>query len=391
MIVMKDVSNVVIKGLNIGISRGNAVTMTGGEGNLIADCTISKMGANAVTISGGVGHGVENCTIYDTGSGGISLSGGSRQTLTPANHFAANNHIYNFARIAKTYTPAINISGVGNKASFNKIHNGPHAAIIFGGNDHTIEYNEIFDVIKEAQDMGVIYAGRDLTARGTVIRHNFIHSVKGVEGGHSDLIYGVYFDDMFSGTTVFGNVFYDLPSGVHVNGGRNNIMDNNIFINISNRPIMISTTGFMEMCEPHWKNSGYGLKADPSRDDVERQGGTPMPWKTAPYKKYPNLANILEDEPMHPKYNSASRNVLVNCRDIQIWLRGKVDFGEERVRGYSRIEDNFLSDTDPGFVDAANMNFALKADSVVYEKIQGFEPIPFEKIGLKDNIVKKKD
>lgn len=381
MIAMNDVSHVIIRGLNFGISRGNAVTITGGANNLVVECGISKMGGNAVTINGGIGHGVENCTIYDMGSGGILLAGGSRETLAPANHFARNNHIYNFARIAKTYNPAIGISGVGNKASFNKIHNGPHAAIIFSGNDHTIEYNELFDVIRESQDMGAIYSGRDLIARGTVIRHNFIHSIKGVEGGHSDLIYGIYFDDMFSGTTVFGNVFYDLPTGIHVNGGRDNIIDNNIFINIANRPIILSTTGFMEMCEPHWKNTGYGLKSDPNREDVEAQGGPPVPWNTAPYKKYANLANILEDEPMHPKYNSASRNVLVNSRDVQIWLRGNVDFGEERVREYSRIEDNFLAAEDVGFIDASKMNFGLKADSIVYEKIPDFEPIPFELIG----------
>ena len=138
----------------------------------------------------------------------------------------------------------------------------------------------------------------------------------------------------------------------------------------------------MEMCEPHWENTGYGLKSDPNREDVKAQGGPPVPWNTAPYKKYPNLANILEDEPRHPKYNSASRNVLVNSRDVQIWLRGNVDFGEERVREYSRIEDNFLAADEPGFIDASKMNFGLKADSIVYKKIPDFEPIPFELIGL---------
>jgi len=31
------------------------------------------------------------------------------------------------------------LSGVGNRASHNLIHDAPHAAILFGGNDHRIE------------------------------------------------------------------------------------------------------------------------------------------------------------------------------------------------------------------------------------------------------------
>ncbi len=375
MISMIDVSNVNIKGLDMSISRGNAITISGGSNNIISHCKIGRMASNAVSINEGIGHGVVSSIIYDMGAGGIFMVGGDRVTLTPGEHYAENNHIYNFARIAKTYRPAISIGGVGNRISFNKIHDGPHAGIIFGGNDHVIEYNEIFDVVKESQDMGAIYGGRNLTARGNVFRYNFIHSITGVEGGHSDLIYGIYFDDMISGSEVVGNIFYDVPSGVHVNGGRDNIMDNNIFINIANRPIMISTSGFMDLFAPHWENSGYGLKADP-------YGGPMVPWDKEPYTKYPNMTNIMEDEPKHPKYNSVSRNVFYNSKDLQIWLRGNLDFGEDRVREYSTIDDNFLTNTDPGFVDADNMNFGLKEDSEVYSKIPGFERIPFDKIGL---------
>ena len=35
----------------------------------------------------------------------------------------------------------------------------------------------------------------------------------------------------------------------------------------------------------------------------------------------------------------------------------------------------------PGFIDAAGMNFGLKDDAVVYERIPGFQRIPFDKIG----------
>ena len=44
--------------------------------------------------------------------------------------------------------------------------------------------------------------------------------------------------------------------------------------------------------------------------------------------------------------------------------------------------DNMVTAADPGFVDVANGNLAIKPDSEVFTKIPGFQPIPFEKIGL---------
>ena len=38
---------------------------------------------------------------------------------------------------------------------------------------------------------------------------------------------------------------------------------------------------------------------------------------------------------------------------------------------------------DPGFVDPENMDFRLKTDSLVFEKIPEFKQIPFEKTGLR--------
>ncbi|MFI4911235.1 MAG: right-handed parallel beta-helix repeat-containing protein [Sedimentisphaeraceae bacterium JB056] len=381
MIEMKDVHNVTVKGIDISVSRSSAFVIKDGGNCLVSDCMVSKVGGTAISTSGGKAHGVKNCVVFDVAASGISVSGGDRHTLSPAGHYVENCHIHSFGRMAKTYNPAISISGVGNRAVHNEIHNGPHAGLIFGGNDHIIAYNEIYDVVNESQDMGAIYCGRDLTGRGNVIKHNFIHDVKGVEGGHPNLIHGIYFDDMYSGCYVIGNVFSNMPTGVLVNGGRDHTIDNNIFVNISNKPVILATSGFMSWSAKHWKNHAYGLNSDPRRADVESQGGSAVPWDRAPYDKYPHMTNIREDEPKHPKYNSVAKNVFYNSPDMYIWIRGEIDFGEEMVRGYSNIRDNFLAQNDPGFEDAEDMAFSLKSDSVVYQKISGFEPIPFDTIG----------
>ena len=48
---------------------------------------------------------------------------------------------------------------------------------------------------------------------------------------------------------------------------------------------------------------------------------------------------------------------------------------------YMVIEDNYVTKEDPGFVDAANMSFQLRDDSIVYKQIPGFQKIPFADIG----------
>jgi len=90
-----------------------------------------------------VKHGVVGCDIYHTGQGGIRLEGGDRKTLTPAGHYADNNHIHHTSRWDPVYQQAIALRGVGNRATHNLIDNVPHIAIGFADNDMTIEYNEI--------------------------------------------------------------------------------------------------------------------------------------------------------------------------------------------------------------------------------------------------------
>ena len=112
-------------------------------------------------------HGVAGCDIYETGDGGIALTGGDRKTLTPGGLLADNNHIHHYSRWNRIYQPAIALNGVGNRATHNLIHDAPHMAIVFGGNDTRIEFNEIHSVCYESNDAGAIYAGRNWTMRGT--------------------------------------------------------------------------------------------------------------------------------------------------------------------------------------------------------------------------------
>jgi len=224
---LTDVSHVVVQGIIFEASRGNAVVMKRCSNTKIIACVLRNLGSVAARIELGRSNGVVACDIYGTGSGGIVLRGGDRKLLKPGGHFAENNHIHHYGRWNRMYTPAIAIGGAGNRAAHNLIHDAPHMAVSFGGNDHLIEFNEIHNVCLESNDAGAIYAGRDWTMRGTVIRHNYLHDITGFRGRGC---VGVYLDDMFCGTKIYGNVFYRVTRAAFIGGGRDCVVENNIFV-----------------------------------------------------------------------------------------------------------------------------------------------------------------
>ena len=355
LITVKDAAWITFHGLTLESTRSTAATIEGGDHVRIAGCVIRNTGSWAVRIDGGDHHGVIGCDIHQTGEGGVILNGGDRPTLIPAAHYVENNHIHGFGRLFRTYRPAVNISGVGNRIAHNRIHDGPHNAIQLHGNDHVIEYNEIYDVCYETGDVGAFYMGRDWTERGIVIRHNYFHDIQG-PGLHGAM--AVYLDDAASGITVYGNVFYRAARAAFIGGGRDNVVENNIFV----------------ACDPsvHVDARGLGWM----RYHVEEGGIMPerlaeMPCSTPLWRtRYPRLIDILDKDPGAPTGNRIIRNIS---------LDGAWSHIEDLAEPLVEMADNLI-DEDPKFVDKANLNFRLREDSPAWKL--GFKDIPFEKIGL---------
>jgi len=277
MIQINDASYITIRGLTIECGRADGVRIKGRSDNLIAECIIRNLGNYAVTVNGGNNHGIADCTIYATGDGGISLTGGDRKTLNAAGHFAHNNHIHHVARWSRCYAPAILITGVGIRASNNLIHDHPHCAILFSGNEHLIELNEIHHVCLETGDVGAIYTGRDYSYRGNIIRYNFIHHTGGVGMGSM----GIYMDDCVSGTQIYGNVLWKLHRAVFLGGGRDFRVENNIFVD----------------CDPAIELDGRGLSKAPVWHNMVyqtmKQRLEDVNWRQPPYRtRYPELADL---------------------------------------------------------------------------------------------------
>ncbi|MDU3349138.1 right-handed parallel beta-helix repeat-containing protein [Clostridium sp.] len=170
LIQLKDISNITLKNITFENTRNNGISIDNSKDITIENCIIKNLSMYGISLNKVSNANITKNKIYNTGTGGIYANGGDRITLTSSKIKINENGIYNFSRIKKTYSAAINITGVGITASKNKIYDGPHTGILFSGNDHTIEENEIFDICKETNDIGAIYSGRDWTYRGNIIR-----------------------------------------------------------------------------------------------------------------------------------------------------------------------------------------------------------------------------
>lgn len=349
------VSNVTFRGLVIEAGRGSAIVVKGGENVRIVGCILRNMGNWAVRVLGGARHGVVGCDVCQTGQGGIHLEGGDRKTLTPAGHYADNNHIHHIARWDPVYQQGITVFGVGNRATHNLIENVPHVAIGFTGNDQTIEYNEIHSAVFQSNDAGAIYTSppdETWSMRGHKIRYNYLHHIYGFEGKGC---LGVYLDDCFSSADISSNIFYDVATPILIGGGRDNTMINNMFIHCG-RAFSIDARGL------GWAKGVGGL----ATRELSTLNYKQPPWSV----KYPELVKILEDEPLAPKGNVVAHSI---C-----W-GGKWGWTEPKAMRYVTFADNLL-DTDPHFVDPAHGNFQLRDDSPALKL--GFQRIPIEKIGV---------
>ena len=352
---LNDVSNVTFRGLLIEAGRGSAIVVDGGDSVRVVASTIRNMGNWAVKVYGGTKHGVVGCDVYQTGQGGVHLEAGNRKTLTPAGHYAENNHIHHTARWDPVYQQAITVFGVGNRATHNLIHHVPHIAIGFTGNDQTIEYNEIHSSVFQSNDAGAIYTSppnETWSMRGHKIRFNYLHHIHGFEGQGC---IGVYLDDCFSSADISGNVFYDVATAILIGGGRDNIMTNNMFIRCG-RAFSIDARGL------GWAK-GVGVFATKELIDLNYRE---PPWSI----RYPELLDILEDEPLAPKGNSMARNV---C-----W-GGPWGQTQREAMPHVKFEDN-LVDVDPLFAGEPPADFRLAEESPAHNF--GFQNIPLEKIGV---------
>ncbi len=367
-----------IKNITFSYSNGAGIIITGGSNNTIENCTIKNLGTVGISIgninastkiyknplyqgNAGKNNGVSFCTIYNCGEGGIVLGGGDRKNLTPARNFVKNTLIFKASEWVKTYRGGIYMYGVGNIISHNEIYDLPHTAIFFWGNNHIIEFNNIHDVCKETVDAGALYIGRDWTQRGHIIRYNYIHNLYKIKakGNFTDVM-GVYLDDFSSGITVYGNIFFRAGRNILIGGGRDNIIKNNIFIE-GEPAIHIDARG-IDWASFYFKSKGKNILF--KRFKLVNADKPPYS------QQYPQLKDLLKDEPYLPKNNCISYNI--SCGGE--WI----EFVDKAKKEMVCLKNNFILEK-CGFYKIMGNSIYIDYKKISLNK--DLRKIPFTKIG----------
>jgi hypothetical protein len=414
IISLEGASYVTIQDLTIEAGRGIGIYMERGIHNLIAGCTVRNVGTSGifmgqgakqtfpfvthddyegVPISGRIGnlqghiykythwdrkagsnHGILSCDVYNTGSGGIYVSGGDKRQLTAGNNYVENCKTHNYNRRNKFLWAGINIDGVGNRISHCEIFDSEWQGIYVHGNEHLFEYNNIHHVTLNSDDTSPWYIGRDPSDRGNILRYNYFHHI----GNPNRMNMGIYCDDSSTDVLVYGNVFYKMNTKHGVlfsNSGWDLKMKNNMVI----EPISYT----VEISDPFstWAK-GTGPNMFGENGLLRRRLTQNVNIYQSPYsERYPELVNYLnpiidgkEWEGMRPRRNVVSGNLIVGGPEEILLLKGE--------HAQCELENNYRTDSDPGFVDYENEDFNLRHDTEVFERIPGFEALPFDKMGL---------
>ncbi|WP_293715649.1 right-handed parallel beta-helix repeat-containing protein [uncultured Parabacteroides sp.] len=398
VIAIEGCRNVTIEGITIENSRGIGVYMDNTEHVVVQGCTIRNVGNVGVCIGKGtdssekqdplhkhameaggelcgrmVGdmmgkiyentvldrqagkhNGVKDCYIYNTGAGGVSLGGGNRLRLERSDNFVENCKISRYNRIEKSYRPGVWMDGVGNRVTRCDISDAPSMAILFHGNEHTIEYCDITHVCQEVDDQGAIYYGRDPSERGNVIRYNYFHELS-----PRHRVTATYHDDGACGSEVYGNIYFKAGSlPVLIGGGMDHHYYNNIFIG---SPTAIHIDNRLQ----NWAKSML------DKGGIYDKRFQAVHYMQPPYSvAYPELVNYWQEDPAFPKRNRIHGNLFYRVTNV---LRGNSQWGE--------FWNNWTTNEDPGFVDASDPLKGFRKEAEVYKRIEGFKELPFDKIG----------
>lgn len=400
MFYIEESENILIQGFTFEYSRGMGVYMDTSDNVKIDSCTFRNLGYVAVSIGrgdlpggdiykaqhesdkkyedgiGGVigtlssrlyddrlfnrhagkNNGVTNCVIYQVGSGGINLGGGDRKTLTPANNYVENCQIHDFNRIEKSYRPGVSIDGVGNRVKNCEIFNAPSMAVLINGNDHIVEYCDIHHVCQEVDDQGALYYGRDPSERGLKVRYCYFHHL---DSKHR--VSATYHDDGACGMEVYGCIYYRAGTiPVLIGGGHDNVYKNNIFVDV---PLAIHIDNRMQ----NWSKNSL------DKDGIFDQRLRTIKYDQPPYSSaYPLLADYWKGDPSFPRNNLIAGNLFYKVRNL---LSGSLSF--------ANWYNNYMAQENPGFINEENVLEGFIDNAPVFDKIEHFQPIPFDKIGFK--------
>ena len=236
---------------------GEAIDMINTEDISIKNCIFRNIGSHAVVLDG-ENVTIENCDFIHIGWNGVCVkNSGDVKTIRSGKSEIKNNRFFDtMLSCGNNGSGAIacqkvSISGnvlssiTGLKIVNNLISNAPRGGIGLNGVEVYCAYNEIYNIGREAADVGAIYNGRMLSEVGNIMEYNYIHDIGSDKKIAPYGQVGIFWDDAQSGNVARYNIIkpgvmngtYDLgilSSGAHNEIYGNTIIDSTYPVNATN-------------------------------------------------------------------------------------------------------------------------------------------------------------
>lgn len=442
MIKTDGASHITFSGISFENTRGNAIYFRGGDSCRVEYCTIKNIGGNAVRLGNrkevtythwvsynwkdwtendalnpaqtatkaikvwseynrsvayrGKNHGVYGCKIKNTGVAGIEISGGNAYTNEESGYYVENCDISFVGQNKRTYEAAVTYMAHGMTIKNNTISHIPGTAINGYMTKAEIIGNEIFDVLTESQDMGVIYTNYTCMGLDIKINNNYFHDVLPEHDITSPTTTisqrsTIAFDNQYTnGCEIKNNVIKNIPRGAFLNDMHE--VENNVFIDcyepVCTRnatdhfyPIKEGTEAFtpdnilgggsehsgFTYCWPIFADEGYGEKYTALWNEQ--------------YPKVMKWIEIIKSQKHEGKLFYKIKNNLIVNKD-QFLYANHVRMDDvvlaQNVGVSEQGNNNYISDTSV-FVDWTNGNYQLTPDAA---KKYGLNVIDMSKIGV---------
>jgi len=390
---------------------GEAVHLSRAEHCRIANCRFLEVGGNALCVEGyNLKNVIQGNEFGHAGHCGVTVIGAKdlgTEVRMPIATEVADNHFHHCGEF-DTVAPGVFCGvSVGTAVRHNLIEQMPHHGINLGASGYggnLVEYNRLRFCCMRNYDIGAINCWmednsdpggddslqleRNAVRSGHVFRYNHISDTTGrrkARDEHSCTI-ALYLDSHTSNCLVYGNILEcNQYRAVRVNGGRNNLIENNIIAdcgeeegalclnNPGDWPIWPQMKGYMianrfcrNICLTRDMKTMKIIEIQDASQDVPR---------ALAESDYNLFFNIDGGE-----YAVCFRGSWVSGGSFGGGTGEQVSFAEWQTMGndaHSRIAD-------PLFVDAASGDYRLRPESPAWAL--GFVPIPVERIGIRSHV-----
>ena len=360
MILLDGANYLTFKNINMKYMKNRAFQFSNNHDCELIGAEISYTSNTFATYVFGNNNKVLDCYYHDN-DGGVEVAGGDRATLTRSNNLLENSKFERNDRLSSTYSAGVGITRCGNIVRHCDISDADHLLISYSGNYQELSYCDIWGACQNADDMGAIYAGRDITQRGNIINNNYIHDIGGGDAMGSNGCHGIFLDDWWSAAKMEGNVFANILDGAAIMlAGSYNEMNNNMVIN----------------CMESFRLTRSFNYGNPDDFVVFQEKAESVPVKSELWMNaFPGIENCIDEEGK-PDMN----NHIVATNNL--FYDAPLPTTSEQVAATAVLENNVVFEKNPGFVNKAQGNYQLNENARVFREMENFQPIPFDKMGM---------